>query len=107
MPVKKNRWLDSLPFKLLDSIRDDAERLMRDTNPSVQFWTTAGDLLIDIDKVQPKIGQAVHAVIAAGGDIEITAHNQAGRITVTLVEASGLRHVLFDVRQTSDHKSAA
>jgi len=79
-----------------------------DTNPSVQFWTTAGDLLIDIDKVQPKIGQAVHAVIAAGGDIEITAHNQAERITVTLVEPSGLRHVVFgDIRQTSEHQNAA
>jgi hypothetical protein len=46
-------------------------------------------------------------VIDDGGDIEITAHNQAGTITVTLVEASGLRHVLFDGRETSDHKSAA
>ena len=74
---------------------------------SDQFWTAAAHVLIQIAEVQPKIGQAVDAVIGDGGDIEITAHNQAGRITVTLVEASGLRHVLFDVRQTSDHKSAA
>jgi hypothetical protein len=53
------------------------------------------------------MGQAIDAVIDDGGDIEITAHNQAGTITVTLVEASGLRHVLFDGRETSDHKNAA
>ena len=76
-----------------------------DTNPSDQFWTAAADLLVQIARVQPKIGQAVDVVIDDGGDIEITAHNQAGRITVTLVEASGLRHVLFDDR--SDNKSAA
>jgi hypothetical protein len=77
------------------------------TLPSDQFWTAAGDLLIQIASVQPKMGQAIDAVIDDGGDIEITAHNQAGTITVTLVEASGLRHVLFDGRETSDHKSAA
>ena len=76
------------------------------TNPSDQFWRAAANVLIQIAEVQPKIGQAVDAVIGDGA-IEITAHNQAGRITVTLVEASGLRHVLFDVRQTSDHQSAA
>ena len=77
------------------------------TYPSDQFWTAAAHLLIQIARVQPKIGQAVDAVIDDGGDIEITAHNQADRITVTLVEASGLRHVLFDGKETSDHKSAA
>ena len=77
------------------------------TLPSDQFWTAAADLLIQIAGVQPKMGQAIDAVIDDGGDIEITAHNQAGTITVTLVEASGLRHVLFDGRETSDHKSAA
>jgi hypothetical protein len=74
------------------------------TNPVDQFWTAAEHVLIRIARVQPKIGQAVDSVIDDGGDIEITAHNQAGRITVTLVEASGPRHVLFDNRQTSDHK---
>src|SRR6476620_917223 len=73
------------------------------TNPRDQFWTAAAHV-IQIGRVQPKIGQAVDFVIDDGGDIEITAHNQAGRITVTLVEASGPRHVLFDNRQTSDHK---
>ena len=77
------------------------------TNPSDRFWTAAAHVLIQIGGLQPKIGQAVDAVIGDGGDIEITAHNQAGRITITLVEASGLRHVLFDDRQNSDHKSAA
>jgi len=77
------------------------------TLPSDQFWTAAANLLIQIASVQPKMGQAIDAMIDDGGDIEITAHNQAGTITVTLVEASGLRHVLFDGRETSDHKSAA
>ena len=108
LPVKKTRWLDFLRFKLLDSIRDDAVRLMRDANFSDQFWTTAGDVLIETVKVHPKIRQAVYAVIDAGGDIEITAHNQARRITVTLVEPSGVRHIVFDgKRQTSEHQSAA
>ena len=77
------------------------------TLPSDQFWTAAANLLIQIASVQPKMGQALDALIDDGGDSEITAHNQAGTITVTLVEASGLRHVLFDGRETSDHKSAA
>ena len=77
------------------------------TLPSDRFWTAVANLLIQIARVQSKMGQAIDAVIDDGGDIEITAHNQAGTITVTLVEASGLRHVLFDGRETSDHKSAA
>ena len=77
------------------------------TLPSDQFWTAAANLLIQIASVQPKMGQAIDAMIDDGGDIEITALNQAGTITVTLVEASGLRHVLFDGKETSDHKSAA
>ena len=73
-----------------------------------QFWTSAGNVLIDIVNDQSSIGQAVHAVIAAGGDIEITAHNEPGRITVTLIEPSGLRQVLFDNRrQTVTHQKAA
>ena len=47
------------------------------TLPSDQFWTAAADLLIQIASVQPKMGQAIDAVIDDGGDIEITAHNQA------------------------------
>jgi hypothetical protein len=90
------------------SIRDDAERLMRHVNPSDQFWTSAGDILIDIVNDQPTIEQAVHTVIAAGGDVEITAHNEPDSITVTLVEPSGLRHVLFDNRKATiaDQKAA-
>jgi hypothetical protein len=73
-----------------------------------QFWTSAGDLLIDIANAQSYIGEAVHTVIAAGGDIEITAHNGPDTITVTLVEPSGLRQVLFDNRtQTIEHRKAA
>ena len=47
--------------------------LAQHANPSDQFWTSAGDILIDIVNDQPTIGQAVHSVIAAGGDVEITA----------------------------------
>jgi hypothetical protein len=91
-----------------DSFRDDAERLMPDANPSDQFRTSAGDILIDIVNDQPTIGQAVHAVIEAGGDVEITAHNEPDSITVTLVEPSGLRQVLFDNRRpTIAHQRAA
>ena len=69
-------------------------------NPIDQFWTAAGDVLIEIAKRQPHIHQVIGPVIAAGGDIEITAHNQAGRISVVLAGPSGLRHiVLADARQ--------
>ena len=83
---------------------DHALRWMRDLNPSDQFWISAGNILIDIVNDQSSLGQAVQAVIAAGGDIEITAHNEHGRITVALVAPSGLRHVVFDNRKrTSTH----
>jgi hypothetical protein len=73
-----------------------------------QFWTSAGDILIDLANIQSHIGQTVDDVIAAGGDIEITAHNEPDTITVTLVEPSGLRQVLFDNRvQTLRHQAAA
>jgi hypothetical protein len=39
------------------------------TLPSDQFWTAAADLLIQIASVQPKMGQAIDAVIDDGGDI--------------------------------------
>jgi hypothetical protein len=72
------------------------------------FCTSAGDILIDLANIQSDIGQAVDDVVAAGGDIEITAHNEPGTITVTLVEPSGLRQVLFDNRrQTIEHRKAA
>ena len=76
--------------------------------PTDRFWTSAGDLLSSIVSVQPTYAQAINAVIAGGGDIEITAHNEPDRITVTLVESSGLRRVVFDnSRQKITHQKAA
>ena len=79
-----------------------------DADPPIdRFWTSAGDLLSSIVSVQPTYAQAINAVIAGGGDIEITAQDP-DRITVTSVEASGLRHVVFDnSRQTITHQKAA
>ena len=71
-----------------------------------RFWTSAGDLLSSIVSVQPTYAQAINAVIAGGGDIEITAHNEADRITVTLVESSGLRQVVFDNSRQKHEKAA-
>ena len=80
-----------------------------DADPPIdRFWKSAGDLLSSIVSVQPTYAQAIHAVIARGGNIEITAHNEPDRITVTLVEASGLRQVVFDnSRQTITQQKAA
>ena len=76
--------------------------------PTDQFWKSAADLLNGIVSVQPTYAQAIHAVVAAGGDIEITAHNEPDRITVTLVESSGLRQVVFDnSRQKITQQKAA
>ena len=76
--------------------------------PSYRFWTSAGDLLSSLVGVQPTYAQAIHAIIAEGGDVEIAAHNEPDRITVTLVEASGLRRVVFDnSRQTITRQKAA
>ncbi|MET0380300.1 MAG: hypothetical protein ABWZ94_00185 [Methyloceanibacter sp.] len=78
----------------------DERQPARNTNPVDQFWTAAGDVLIEVVNRQPGIRTIVEGVINAGGDIEITAHNQAGRISVTLAGPSGLRHiVLADARQ--------
>jgi hypothetical protein len=69
------------------------------TNPIDQFWMAAGNLLIEIVKRQPDIQPILDAAVDAGGDIEITAHNQ-GDISFALTEPSGLRHVLLaDARQ--------
>jgi hypothetical protein len=73
-----------------------ALRLMEDVNRGDQFWKAAGNILINLVNERSFLGQAVHAVIAAGGDIEVTAHNEPGRITVALVGPSGLRQVVFD-----------
>jgi hypothetical protein len=64
-----------------------------------QFWMAAGEVLIEIVKRQPDIQPILDAAIDAGGDIEITAHNQ-GNISFALAEPSGLRHILLaDARQ--------
>jgi len=84
--------------------KDDPGRALRvrDVNRSNQFWTVAGGILIDVVNEQSFLGQAVHAVIAAGGDIEVTAHNEPGRITVALVGPSGLRQVVFDNKKSRE-----
>jgi hypothetical protein len=70
------------------------------TNPVDQFWLAASDVLIEIVHRQPDIQPIIDAAIDAGGDIEITAHNQGGKISFALAEPSGLRHVLLaDARQ--------
>jgi len=69
-------------------------------NPIDQFWLAASDVLIEIVQRQPQIQPIIDAAIDAGGDIEITAHNQGGKISFALAEPSGLRHVLLaDARQ--------
>jgi hypothetical protein len=45
-------------------------------------------------KRQPDIQPVLDAVIEAGGDIEITAHNQ-GDISFALANPSGIRHILL------------
>jgi hypothetical protein len=68
-----------------------------DANLLGQFWTSAADVFIEIVKSQdPEVRQSIDRSISCGGDVEITAHNQAGRITVTLIQDSGQRHVIFD-----------
>ena len=64
-------------------------------NPADQFWLAASDVLIEIVQRQPDIQPIIDAAIDAGGDIEITAHNQGGKISFALAEPSGLRHVLL------------
>ena len=60
-----------------------------------RFWT-AGDVFIKIAREKPDIQQLVYAIVDAGGDIEITAHNREGRISVTVAEKSGRKYVVFD-----------
>ena len=107
MPIKKTRLLNFLPFNLLDVIRKDAERLFLDENTHERFWKSAGDILIEIDSNHPGIGQHVQAAIAAGGDVEITAHNEIGRITLTVINPMGQRQILFDNRRPTITNQAA
>jgi hypothetical protein len=68
--------------------------------PLAPFPPLAFAALAEIVKRQPDIQPILDAVIDAGGDIEIAAHNQAGKISFALAEPSGLRHVLLaDARQ--------
>ena len=64
-------------------------------NPVDQFWMAASDVLIEIVQRQPDIQPIIDAALEAGGDIEITAHNQGGKISFALADPSGLRHVLL------------
>jgi hypothetical protein len=76
--------------------REGYDNLDRKQDAVHRFWTAAGDVFIKIARDQPDIQQLVYAVIDAGGDIEITAHNREGRISVTVAEPSGRKHVVFD-----------
>jgi hypothetical protein len=78
----------------------DNQQLEYKANPVDQFWLAASDVLVEIVQRQPDIQPIIEAAIDAGGDIEITAHNQGGKISFALAEPSGLRHVvLADARQ--------
>ena len=51
-----------------------------DANLLGQFWTSAADVFIEIVKSQdPEVRQSIDRSISSGGDVEITAHNQAGK----------------------------
>jgi hypothetical protein len=89
------------------AVEDDPQPPCK-ANPIDQFWMAASDVLVEIVKIQPDIQPILDAVIDAGGDIEITAHNQAGEISFALAEPSGLRHVLLaDARQLLQKASCA
>ena len=77
----------TLTIKGID--REEPDKLDRNPDAVHQFWT-------EIARDQPDIQQLVYAVIDAGGDIEITAHNREGRISVTVAEPSGRKYVVFD-----------
>jgi hypothetical protein len=69
-------------------------------DPINQFWIAACEVFTEIVKRRPDIQEVVGWVIDAGGDIEITAHNQAGKISLTLADSSGDRQVVLeDARQ--------
>jgi hypothetical protein len=77
------------------AVEDDPEAASK-TNPIDQFWIAACEVLTEIVKRRPDIQTVVGSVIDAGGDIEITAHNQPGKISLTLADPSGDRHVILD-----------
>jgi hypothetical protein len=78
----------------------DNQQPERKANSVDQFWLAASDVLIEIVQRQPDIQPIIDAALDAGGDIEITAHNQGGKISFALADPSGVRHVLLaDARQ--------
>ena len=78
----------------------DNQQPERKANSVDQFWLAASDVLIEIVQRQPDIQPIIDAALDAGGDIEITAHNQGGKISFALADPSGARHVLLaDARQ--------
>ena len=79
----------------MGDLKDNVVKL--NANLIAQFWTAAADVFIAVAKAQdPQLRQFIDDKVSSGWDIEITAHNQAGRITVTLVDPSGHRQILFD-----------
>ena len=65
-------------------------------NPVDQFWLAACQVYTEIVRRRPDIQTAVGSVVDAGGDIEITAHNQPRKISLALRDWSGDRHVVLD-----------
>ena len=84
----------TLTIKGID--REEPDGFDRRPDAAHRFWTAAGDVFIKIVRDQPDIQQLVYSVVDAGGDIEITAHNREGRISVTVAEPSGRKYVVFD-----------
>jgi hypothetical protein len=84
----------TLTIKGID--REEPDKVDLKSDAVHRFWTAAGDVFIKIARDQPNIQQLVFAVVDAGGDIEITAHNREGRISVTVAEQSGRKYVVFD-----------
>jgi hypothetical protein len=78
------------------AVEDDVPQPAGKANPIDQFWIAACEVFTEIVKRRPDIQTVVGSVIDAGGDIEITAHNQPGRISLALADSSGDRHVVLD-----------
>ena len=78
------------------AVEDDAPQPACKPNPIDQFWLAGCEVFTEIVKRRPDIQAVVNSVIDAGGDIEITAHNQPGKISLTLADSSGDRHVVLD-----------
>jgi hypothetical protein len=87
------------------AVEEDASQPDRQSNPIDQFWIAACEVFTEIVKRRPDIQTIVGSVVDSGGDIEITAHNQPGKISLTLADSSGDRHVVLeDVRQVLQYQ---